>query len=65
MFAGSAGSLSNRDGDGVNYLIVTYNLLGKLHLILLFLFGVLYVILEHARRALRVLKPVRVSASTL
>ncbi|KAG2657992.1 putative aminoacrylate hydrolase RutD isoform X1 [Panicum virgatum] len=60
-----AGSLRKRGGDGVNYLIVTYNLLGKLHLILLFLFGVFYVILEHARRALRVLKPIRVSASTL
>ncbi|PUZ75230.1 hypothetical protein GQ55_1G137800 [Panicum hallii var. hallii] len=60
-----AGSLRKRDGDGVNYLIVTYNLLGKLHLILLFLFGVFHVILEHARTALRVLKPARVSASTL
>ncbi|CAL4888297.1 unnamed protein product [Urochloa decumbens] len=60
-----AGCLRKRDGDRVNYLIVTHNLLAKLQLILLFFFGVLYVILEHARRAIRVLKPVRVSASTL
>lgn len=65
VFAGSAGSLRTRDGDSVNYLIVTYKLLGKLQLILLFFFGAFYFILEHARRALRVLKPVRVSASTL
>ncbi|TKW38709.1 hypothetical protein SEVIR_1G133100v4 [Setaria viridis] len=60
-----AGFLRKRDGDMVNYLRVTHNLLGKLQLILLFLFGVFYFILEHARRVLRVLKPVRVSASTL
>ncbi|OEL32791.1 hypothetical protein BAE44_0006188 [Dichanthelium oligosanthes] len=57
LLSGSAGSLRK--------LIATYNLLGKLQLILLFFFGVFYVTLEHARRVIRVLKPVRVSASTL
>ncbi|KAF8649465.1 hypothetical protein HU200_064309 [Digitaria exilis] len=60
-----AGSLRTRDGDSAKYLIVTYKLLGKLQLILLFFFGAFYFILEHTRRTLRVLKPVRVSASTL
>lgn len=64
MFAASAGSLSKRDGDMVNYLMVTHNLLGKLQLIWIFLFGVFYFIVEHVRRIQRVLKPVRVSAST-
>jgi hypothetical protein len=48
----------------VNYLMVTHNLLGKLQLIWIFLFGVFYFIVEHVRRIQRVLKPVRVSAST-
>ncbi|WVZ76717.1 hypothetical protein U9M48_024669 [Paspalum notatum var. saurae] len=63
--SGSTGCLGKRDNDSVNYLILTYNLLGKLHLILLLFFGAFYVILEQARRVVRVLKPVRVSASTL
>lgn len=65
LLSGSAGCLTKRDNDSVNYLIFTYNLLGKLQLILLFFFGVFYVILEHARRVVRILKPVKVSASTL
>jgi hypothetical protein len=63
--SGSASCLTKRDDDRVNYLVFTYNLLGKLQLIFLFIFGVFYVILEHVRRVVRILKPVRVSASTL
>lgn len=62
LLAGSASSVAKRDENGV---ILTYNLLGNLQLILLFLFGAFFVILEHARRVLRVLKPVRVSAASL
>lgn len=65
ILVGSAGCLARRNGDSMNYLIVTYNLLGKLQLILLFFFGMFYVILEHTRKVIRVLKPVKVSASTL
>ncbi|GJN19644.1 hypothetical protein PR202_gb06939 [Eleusine coracana subsp. coracana] len=59
------GCLGRRDGNSVNYLILTYNLLGKLQLVLLFFFGMFYVILEHTRRVIRVLKPDKVSASTI
>jgi hypothetical protein len=48
----------------MNYLIFTYNLLGKLQLVLLLFFGIFYVLFEHTRRVIRVVKPVRVSAST-
>ncbi|XP_062223471.1 uncharacterized protein LOC133922247 [Phragmites australis] len=65
LLTGSACSLVKRDDNSVNYLVFTYNLLGKLHLILLFFFGAFYIILEHARRVLRILKPVRVSDFTL
>lgn len=65
LLSGSASCLTKRDDDRVNYLVFTYNLLGKLQLIFLFIFGMFYVILEHVRRAVRILKPVRVSASTL
>jgi len=65
LLSGSASCLTKRDDDRVNYLVFTYNLLGKLQLIFLFIFGVFYVILEHVRRVVRILKPVRVSASTL
>ncbi|KAG0532861.1 hypothetical protein BDA96_04G142100 [Sorghum bicolor] len=65
LLSGSASCLTKRDDDRVNYLVFTYNLLGKLQLIFLFVFGVFYVILEHVRRVVKILKPVRVSASTL
>ncbi|CAD6251108.1 unnamed protein product [Miscanthus lutarioriparius] len=65
LLSGSASCLTKTDDDRVNYLVFTYNLLGKLQLIFLFIFGVFYVILEHVRRVVRILKPVRVSASTL
>jgi hypothetical protein len=61
LLAGSDSRLAKRECN----IIVIYNLLGKLQLILLFFFGVFYIILEHARRVLRVLKPVRVSATSL
>ncbi|TVU32394.1 hypothetical protein EJB05_24124 [Eragrostis curvula] len=64
ILVGSPGCLTRRNGDRVNYLMLTYNMLGKLQLILLFFFGVFYVILEHTRRIIRILKPVRVSVST-
>jgi hypothetical protein len=65
LLSGSASCLTKTDDDRVNYLVFTYNLLGKLQLIFLFIFGVFYVILEHVRRVVRILKPVRVSTSTL
>ncbi|XP_066321671.1 uncharacterized protein [Miscanthus floridulus] len=65
LLSGSASCLTKTDDDRVNYLVFTYNLLGKLQLIFLFIFGVFYVIVEHVRRVVRILKPVRVSASTL
>ncbi|KAK3156680.1 hypothetical protein QOZ80_2AG0110440 [Eleusine coracana subsp. coracana] len=65
ILVGSGGCLGRRDGNSVNYRILTYNLLGKLQLVLIFFFGMFYVILEHTRRVIRVLKPVKVSASTL
>uniref|UniRef100_A0A0E0CJH1 AB hydrolase-1 domain-containing protein n=1 Tax=Oryza meridionalis TaxID=40149 RepID=A0A0E0CJH1_9ORYZ len=61
LLAGSDSRLAKRECN----IIVIYNLLGKLQLILLFFFGVFYIILEHTRRVLRVLKPVRVSATSL
>ncbi|KAL6640328.1 hypothetical protein ACP70R_022177 [Stipagrostis hirtigluma subsp. patula] len=64
LLTGSTGAVKRED-ERVNYMIFTYNLLGKLQLILLFFFGAFYIFLEHARRGLRILKPVGVSASTL
>ncbi|XP_015688961.1 putative aminoacrylate hydrolase RutD [Oryza brachyantha] len=57
LLAGSDNRVARRECN----IIVLYNL----QLILLFLFGAFYIILEHARRVLRVLKPVRVSATSL
>ncbi|XP_073007489.1 uncharacterized protein [Typha latifolia] len=56
-------SPTRRNDEEVNYLVLTCNILGKLQLILLFFFGALVVCFEHAKKVLRILKPVRVETS--
>ncbi|XP_078177263.1 uncharacterized protein LOC144571765 isoform X1 [Carex rostrata] len=64
LLSGFAGSLTKRNDDGVTCLLLIYNVFAKLQLLLLFIFGMFFVITEFIKRLFRVAKPVRVTALT-
>ncbi|KAG0479641.1 hypothetical protein HPP92_010499 [Vanilla planifolia] len=53
--------LSCRNSNGENYLVNTYNFVGKLQPSFVYLIGILLMGLQHMRRAFRILKPVRLT----
>ncbi|XP_020087794.1 uncharacterized protein LOC109709853 [Ananas comosus] len=61
MVPGLLGSLTKRSDDEVSYVVLTYSVLRKLQFTLLYFFGAILLCFEHAKKVLRILKPVRVA----